>query len=410
MSGLFSNSSDFVSFREVAVPGTMPVVAGTYDAGTQYNARGGDDVVYLPETYRDSTLSGYFTPLFHAFNGGDGNDRIYGGYWYGWFISGGAGDDYLIGSTREPDELTGGKGDDVLVFGGSMGVESAVFSGRSANYQITVGKDGVTTVRDLTGADGVDSLLMPGDYASNMLVFKDKTISLADVLGENPWLGDPDTRIAGLKLSGDSLIGQDASDVLRGLGRNDVMKGEGGFDTLFGGAGNDRLLGGAGEDKLWGDTGKQALKGGADTLLGGSGDDQLFGEGGNDMLNGGTGNDRLKGGMGADQLTGGSGADTFVWSDVRETGRTIGNADLVRDFQAGWDKLDLSAIDADVTLPGNQAFTFVGTEAFTGPGQIRYAHVSGETVLYLNADADLSADAIIRLSGQKIPQADWFAL
>jgi len=72
------------------------------------------------------------------------------------------------------------------------------------------------------------------------------------------------------------------------------------------------------------------------TLTGNSYSNTLYGGAGNDTLNAGSGNDTLYGGAGNDTLKGGSGSDTFV----------IGSAsgkDTITDFQAGTDRIDVSA-------------------------------------------------------------------
>ncbi|WP_151717951.1 calcium-binding protein [Gemmobacter serpentinus] len=74
---------------------------------------------------------------------------------------------------------------------------------------------------------------------------------------------------------------------------------------------------------------------GADTLTGGAGDDLLWGAAGDDSLVGGAGDDVLLDGLGADTLCGGAGADVFV------LGRD-GVADVIRDFEPGIDRIDLS--------------------------------------------------------------------
>ena len=38
------------------------------------------------------------------------------------------------------------------------------------------------------------------------------------------------------------------------------------------------------------------------------------------------------------------------------------------------DIIDLSALDANAGIGGNQAFSFIGTAAFSGAGQLRYTH------------------------------------
>ena len=61
---------------------------------------------------------------------------------------------------------------------------------------------------------------------------------------------------------------------------------------------------------------------------------------------------------------------------------------MIRDFLRGTDKIDLSTIDADTDgTAGNQAFSFIGTGAFTGiDGQLRFNNgllqgdVNGDTI------------------------------
>jgi Ca2+-binding RTX toxin-like protein len=76
--------------------------------------------------------------------------------------------------------------------------------------------------------------------------------------------------------------------------------------------------------------------GAAETLAGGAGADLILGGGGNDRLLGAEGADILTDGAGRDELFGGAGADSFVLVADRET-------DIIRDFQAGTDRIDLSA-------------------------------------------------------------------
>ncbi|WP_193244109.1 Ig-like domain-containing protein [Vibrio navarrensis] len=73
-------------------------------------------------------------------------------------------------------------------------------------------------------------------------------------------------------------------------------------------------------------------RGGNDILNGGEGNDILYGQGGNDIL---------IGGLGDDILTGGEGADIFKFVDYG-TGLRDGERDIITDFTAGEDKIDLS--------------------------------------------------------------------
>ncbi|MBD1194234.1 M10 family metallopeptidase C-terminal domain-containing protein [Vulcanococcus sp. Clear-D1] len=125
-------------------------------------------------------------------------------------------------------------------------------------------------------------------------------------------------------------------------------------------AGN-RIATGNGNDSIWG-------KGGDDVLLGG---------GGRDYLHGGDHDDILIGGIGADALIGGSGYDTFVLSSLS------GGTDTIRDFQPGFDKIDISSVAPGISLvphgSGRSGYTeildgyrnVVGRiEGWAGPGLV----------------------------------------
>jgi Ca2+-binding RTX toxin-like protein len=136
--------------------------------------------------------------------------------------------------------------------------------------------------------------------------------------------------------------------------------------------------------------------GGNDTLSGQSGADQLLGGGGKDVLYGGMGADKLVGGGGADRMTGGAGPDTFVFNTVAEPAN-----DLITDFsRAQKDKIQLSGIDADTTVGGNQAFHWIGKAAFSGDaGELRYVVSGAKTIVYGDDDGNKVADFHIDLTG-----------
>jgi len=142
-----------------------------------------------------------------------------------------------------------------------------------------------------------------------------------------------------LRGTAESLAGGATDDRLLGFGGDDSLDGGGGSDTVVGGSGADVLLGGAGDgqDRLIAGEGNDSLDGGDgdDVLAGELGADSLFGGAGVDRLIGGQGNDTLDGGAGRDVLVGGEGADLLV------LGRDA--ADLIRGFEAGVDKIALSA-------------------------------------------------------------------
>ena len=193
---------------------------------------------------------------------------------------------------------------------------------------------------------------------------------------------------------GNTITGNIAANRLFGEAGIDQLYGADGADLLDGGLDDDFLFGGIGDDRLVGRTG-------ADALNGDDGEDVLVGGGGNDTMGGGEGDDTLTGGAGRDSLTGGSEADQFLFRVLTDSGTTTQTRDVIVDFQAGLDVLSLSAIDADVAVAGNQAFTFLGTGAFTGAaGQLRYYLSGTGLIVEGTVNADLVADFSIRLNGE----------
>ena len=176
-----------------------------------------------------------------------------------------------------------------------------------------------------------------------------------------------------------------------------------------GGNHRDYLYGHAGDDALFGDAGNDVLNGhkGNDTLDGGADNDMLDGGAGNDALFGGDGDDVLIGSWGVDTLAGGSGADIFVFGSA-DTGNWQSNADTILDFsQADGDLIDLSAMDA-VEGGGDDAFSFIGTSAFSGTaGELRYFTDPDGAFLAGDTDGDGAADFFIRVDGvSDLSQAD----
>ncbi|HTK78261.1 MAG TPA: DUF4347 domain-containing protein [Gemmataceae bacterium] len=237
----------------------------------------------------------------------------------------------------------------------------------------------------------------------------------------------------------DTLLGREHNDNLRGGDGNDALSGGDGNDVLVGGLGADAMDGGDGDDVFvvddpgdtitnsggtadrvrasadWtmgdgleihhvtadGATGLTLTGNDLDNfLIGRAGDDTLVGGGGNDRLSGGADDDRLSGGGGSDILIGGSGADTFAYGGVTDSPAGSGR-DAIKDFLAGVDTLDLSAIDADTNAPGDDAFTLIAASAFTGQaGELRY-FLQGANSTFLAGDinGDARSDFQIRLVG-----------
>ena len=145
-------------------------------------------------------------------------------------------------------------------------------------------------------------------------------------------------------------------------------------------AGNDALTGTANKDKL----------------LGLAGNDTLDGALGHDTLDGGAGNDLLIGGAGKDKLTGGAGADTFKFNSSADS--NFWDMDTITDFKrAQGDKIDLSAIDSNTSLSGNQDFTLVSAFSADATGQLYFD--AKTRILYGSTDADSAPEFSITLNG-----------
>jgi Ca2+-binding RTX toxin-like protein len=203
--------------------------------------------------------------------------------------------------------------------------------------------------------------------------------------------------------------GRTAAIQLNGTPADDDFVGTIFADLIRGSFGNDRLRGRAGDDELAGQQDDDTLRGGGgnDRLLGGAGNDRLLGWVGSDRLGGGTGADTLIGGGGADRLRGGGGKDTFLYLSASDAGKGA-RRDRILDFVAGSDRIDLSSLDADSTVIGNQRFVFRGAAAFSAAGQLRYTQTLG--LLEGETNGDGIADFRIDLAGRPALAAADFVL
>ena len=116
-------------------------------------------------------------------------------------------------------------------------------------------------------------------------------------------------------------------------------------------------------------TADTAKRGGEkDTLIGIEG---ALGSNAADTFKGDELNNEFQGKTGKDTMTGGAGRDSWDFNDVADSpaGAT---RDLVTDFVPGQDIIDLTGVDADSTVPGNQSFRWVGKATLTGAAQLGY--------------------------------------
>jgi len=102
---------------------------------------------------------------------------------------------------------------------------------------------------------------------------------------------------------------------------------------------------------------------------------------------GGKGKDTFIANDVANIFKGGTAADTFVFDT-----KTAAHGDKILDFsQTEKDRIDLSGMDANSVVSGNQAFTFIGTAAFSDKaGQLRYQVASGDTII----QGDINGDGV----------------
>lgn len=372
-------------------------------------------------------------------------------------ITGTSGDDTLTG-TSSADKIYGLGGNDTLYGGGGSdqldgGTGADTMSGGTGN-DIYFVDDAGDSVIELSGEGNDEVRTTLAAYTLGANVEKLRFTGTGSFTGTG---NDLHNEIFG-GASDDTISGGDGYDQLYGNGGNDSLYGGTGGDTLSGGTGDDYMEGGADNDNYivdsLGDTVVElsgggydqvytALatytmpaeieqisyngtsggsydvtgnsldnlmygSGGGDTLSGADGNDELRGGGGNDILSGGNGSDLLVGGAGADNFTGGAGNDTFRIG-YYESG-VFTDADRITDFASG-DLIDVSGWDANTGVAGDQAFTFIGTAAFSGAaGELRYYDDGVDTHILGDINGDSLADFEILLTGVVVPVSGDFVL
>ena len=259
-------------------------------------------------------------------------------------------------------------------FGGYNSVDDRAFvSGSKLIYRGEDGSIVLDPVRE--GKQVVDVL---AGNLSGLTVVKDGDVSMSFIFRDGSSELPPKGPAFGIGASSFYKLVMDGdNDGLKSLmlSGNDLINGTKCADTIDGQDGNDVIRG----------------NGGNDSLRGGNG---------NDTIDGGDGWDFINGGMGADTLQGGAGGDTFVFKKLSDSTKSA--MDTVVDYTLGanGDIIDLRAIDANTTLGGNQAFKFIGTDAFTGKaGELRTDIKDGQTYVYADANGDKKIDFVVKFEG-----------
>ncbi|WP_413442533.1 M10 family metallopeptidase C-terminal domain-containing protein [Synechococcus sp. MIT S1220] len=287
------------------------------------------------------------------------------GHVVGSSLVGKAGDDELIGSPLN-DTLDGGSGADVMQ--GGQGDDTYYYS--STEDQIEEESD-----------SGTDTILASVDL--NMLYTPN--IENAQFVSDIPRniIGNANDNILSGNLEHNVLLGGDGNDSLTGGFGNDSLDGGSGADTLFGGSGQDQYTIRGINDVIqdsemntdvdhiksyvsfslvanrYGqvrDIENLSLLGNqAAYAYGNSLDNRITGNNVDNTLIGFGGMDIIKGGLGADRITGGDDSDTFMYSSISESPSR--ENDVITDFdRSQFDVIDLTDIDANVNIAGDQAF------------------------------------------------------
>jgi Ca2+-binding RTX toxin-like protein len=392
----YAEGDVLISIENVTGSAFDDVIRGNGEDNILAGASGSD---FIEGRDGDDLLDGDGNPLGILYldnNDGPGDDHLDGGAGDD-VIRGGGGQDTLIGGL-DNDELSGDAGSDLLIGGtgfntvdGGAGTDTTSYAASSAGMFVTIGS-----------ASGVGN----GIAFSSDGQIGDSLFAIENVTGSN---------------FADQIIGSSADNVLRGGRGNDTLDGRGGANTLDGGNGVDTVTYVAASSTVIVNlTLGAALGGGSsnDTLIsienatGSNFADFLIGNSGANVLNGGGGADTLTGAGGLDTLTGGTGADKFVWRDTSETGAVANTADVIIDFNpAESDRIDLSVIDANILVAGNQAFTFIGESAFTGAqGEVNVIFVNGDTIIQMQTGVEVDSDASIRIPGIVTLDASMFIL
>lgn len=267
------------------------------------------------------------------------------------------------------------------------------------NGVVTSSGSGRYTVTD----DTAGAVLDPGASWT----FKYKVYDATRPLPANTQVdGVADLGLAGVGMPAATRTGTSASEVVTGSTGNDVLHGGTGADTLEGGLGDDiyRInsdgdeaveIGGGGRDVI-DTTVSRALELEVEVLRAtGTGSLKLTGNAQANILVGNDAPNVLTGGLGMDALEGNGGADVFAYLSTLDSRPDA--PDVVADFsRAEGDRIDLSAIDTNPLVDGDQVFSWIGTGGFSGEaGQVRK---EGDLV-QVDVDGDGVVDMAIKVTG-----------
>ncbi|MFM7264388.1 MAG: M10 family metallopeptidase C-terminal domain-containing protein [Cyanobium sp.] len=349
---------------------------------------------------------------FQAVGGGLGSDQLVSienliGSRFGDRLSGNAGSNELRGGLGN-DLLRGSSGNDLL--DGGDGIDTADYSGLGGPVRLgafgtlakgALGTDRLVGIETIIGSSGAgDTIDHSGAVAPALGTDTDLRSGAVSVFGS----------VAPLPLSFtvsqfENVIGSSFADTIAGNAGANTLQGGAGIDTVtYAGATAAVRV------SLATTLAQNTLGDGVDTL---SSFENLTGSRFNDTLTGDSGKNVISGGLGADVLTGGLGADVFGYTVVQESG--LAAPDRITDFRSLQnDRIDLSKIDANVFLPGDQAFNWRGLLPNLNPplalavGELGYNTIGGNSFVYGRTSA--TADFKLQLDGVTSLNASHFVL
>lgn len=326
----------------------------------------------------------------------------------------GAGLDTILGIENVDGSNTG---NDVLTGNGAanrlsgLGGSDSLFGGGGAD--VLLGGEGQDYLAGGAGDDRIDGG-NGNDIVAFQFVAANITVDLSQLGAQNTGEGFDTIRnietIYGSETGNDSLTGDYQSNGLYGLGGNDTIAGGDGADTLDGGAGTDTVSYAAALDDVvvsllrssaTDDFGTQDTLIAFEAIIGGAFDDTLGGAASDNVI---------EGGLGRDVIRGNGGNDTFFYRAVSDSGLSSTSRDLILDWSA-LDKINLASIDANTVTAGDQAFTFIGTAAYSSvAGQLRQQTVSGQVLIEGDIDGNGISDFSIAIKGAFVFAAADFVL
>jgi Ca2+-binding RTX toxin-like protein len=401
------------------------VTDGAYDTVVEARRGGEDTVLVRPDL--TSTVTSYtlgaqvengkildsgLTPNDGSFAliGNDFDNKLWGGAGSD-VLRGGAGNDWFFGND---DALNSGTDSDPHT--PSVGVFRDAFYGGLGDDVYFLYEVDVLDVDGSEHAIVVEELNEGRDTVRVMAAWNGSSYVTIYHMTDNVEVGVIDGA-TGMLLNGNGL-----DNVLIGSTSDDFLWGGDGNDKLFGMAGHDELRGDAGNDEYYLADVTETAPGqwDWDEIIENFGIDTVFiqaaptsnpllvrndyelpdfvengivetsigfsltGNGLGNVLGGNAGADQLVGRNGSDVLLGYAGrdilygdgdgfsgfADIFRYTALNDSAAGAATRDIIMDFEPGGieglgDKIDLSGIDANTKVRGDQAFIFIGTDEFS---------------------------------------------